>query len=118
MKQKIQFLIGLPVALLLSSFSFSAEEWTLLAEEGSAKVYYKLGTCEERNVMFLKFENTSGESVRVDFHLVLENNPPAPQRIEINGNSSLSGQCTGTPDLVKDVSSSQPSPVVTMRIVN
>lgn len=118
MKQKIMVIPALVALIALTAFSSYTEEWTLLAEDGGVKAYYQLGSCDSRNVMFLKFENTLNTSAKVDFNMILENNPPSPQIIELKANEIISGQCIGTPDLLKDVMSASPSPQVSMKLVN
>ncbi len=118
MKKKMTSIIALMVLMALSGFSSLQEDWTLLAEDGGVKAYYQLGTCDARSVMFLKFENTLGTDAKVDFHMMMENNTPSPQTINIKANEVITGQCQGTPDLLKDVSSSSPNYHVTMKLIN
>ena len=122
MKQKLYYSIALGV-LMFFSVSSKAQgtdpQWTLFAEDGGVKAYYTIGTCDARNVMFLKFENSNKVDVKVNFQMVLENNPPTPQILEIKANDAITGKCLGTPDLVKDVKANfSVLPPFSMNLIN
>ena len=118
MKKKMTMMFTAIVLMALSGFSSPSQEWFLLKDESGVKAYYQLGNCDARNVMFLKFENTLATDVKVDFLMMMERNLPTPQVISLKANEVIVGQCQGTPDLVKDVSSSSPDYHVTMKLIN
>lgn len=97
----------------------AAEEWTLLTQQSGINVYYQLGSCGPRKVMFLRFENTLDTDVKVHFHMVMPGNPPSPQIIELKARETRTGECIGTPDLLKDVAGPVVSlPPVTLKIID
>jgi hypothetical protein len=115
MKRKLTVILGL-ILFLSSAHAPSEENWIFLTE-GGVKAYYQTGTCDSRNVMFLKFENTQGANVKVDFLMLLEGNPPTPHVIELQSNQIITGQCMGTPDLLKEWTNASATPHLTLRII-
>jgi hypothetical protein len=118
MKQKVTVMLAMLTLLVLPAFSSLTDDWTLLAEDGGVKAYYQLGTCDSRNVMFLKIENTLPGEVSIDFLFLLENNPPSPTRITLQANQTLTGQCMNTTELLKYVTNNSTNPAVTINVIN
>jgi len=114
--------------LLLSMLAFvvqlrgtapSISDWILSTDVDGVRLYYKLDICDSRNVMFLKLENSTSVDVKVDVHVIVENSVPMPQIISLRANETLTGQCMGTPDLVKDIKgASTPPPQVSLKVIN
>lgn len=96
--------------------------WVAYSEEAGVKFSYRVDVCEGKNVIFLKFENTNTVAKNVDFHLIIDgpnHDLPAPQMIHLNAGQTVSGQCTATPALTKNIESSNPTILdFSMRILN
>jgi len=118
MKQKLTVMLALVTLMTFQGFSSRNNDWVVLAEEGGVKSFYQLGTCDNRDVLFLKFENTLNTDVKVDFTLISASSMPSLQIVEIKANETITGECVGTPDLIKNAPANISSLRVTMKILN
>ena len=85
----------------------SNDDWVLQSEKNGVKLFYKLDTCEGKNVLFLKFENSNPNEARINYTLIIEspghNLPTMPQAIVMKGNETRVGTCDSGIGLTTDI---------------
>jgi len=77
----------------------SAEEWTLATEKSGVKAYYRITTCGDDQVIYLRFVNSNSGAVQVSWKGEIQfTGEPTPRSIK-EENSSLTlqnGEVSGT----------------------
>ncbi len=89
-----------PTTLLLKNIlTVPAEEWTLATEKSGVKAYYRITTCGEDQVIYLRFVNSNPGAVQVSWKGEIQfTGEPTPRSIkEENSNLTLeNGEVSGT----------------------
>jgi hypothetical protein len=116
------------LTLLLGLFFFarpssaqSTDDWTLQSEKNGVKLYFRTASCGEKNMLFLKLENTNSAAKHVNYHVIVEseghNMPLLPQTIELPAAETKSGSCDGERGLATDIRNiSNPRLVVVLAV--
>lgn len=82
-----------------NTFTVSAEEWTLATEKSGVKAYYRITTCGEDQVIYLRFVNSNAGAVQVSWKGEIQFTGEAVPRSVKEENSSLTlqnGEISGT----------------------
>jgi hypothetical protein len=82
-----------------NTFTITAEEWTPAVEKDGVKAYYRITTCGEDQVIYLRFVNSNAGAVRVSWKGEVQFTGEAVPRSIKEENSSLTlqnGEISGT----------------------
>lgn len=111
--KNIEFgLVNVGLVLLFSLFASASQaqttnDWSLQAEKNGVKLYSLSSSCEGKNMLFLKVENTNLEEKHVNYNIVVEspghNMPLRPQTLELKGSETKTGSCEGSAELSVDI---------------
>lgn len=82
-----------------NDFTISAEEWTLATEKSGVKAYYRITTCGDDQVIYLRLVNSNSGAVQVSWKGVLQfTGEPSPRSIkeDLSQITIQTGETTGT----------------------
>lgn len=54
--------------MLLSIQTYGQDDWQLAASKEGVEAYYRISTCNNESVVFLKFVNTTDQAVTISWH--------------------------------------------------
>lgn len=95
------YLVATPLTPLDSSV------WVFQSQQNGVKLFYKVDVCSNKNVLFLKFENTNAVKSNVSYNIIVEspgsNIPISPQFIILQGNETKVGDCNRVMGLAFDI---------------
>jgi hypothetical protein len=81
--------------------------WVFQSQQNGVKLFYKVDVCSNKNVIFLKFENTTVLKTTVSYNIIVEspgsNIPLFPQFIILQGNEIKEGDCNWDTGLTFDI---------------
>lgn len=111
-----------PINLLQKSgYTVAAEEWILSTEKDGVKAYYRITTCGEDQVIYLRFVNSNAGAVQISWRGEIQFTGEEKPRSIQEENTSLTlqkGEVSGTscinPAIAELVVKPQHAPIVNM----